>query len=117
MTEEVAIIIPYMVRIIQANFKKWPTIVIIDNILARFQGPYIIFAWSEFFKKWVSSNDMHPAPTSICQTFWATIVIIVLAGALTIIYSPHIKSASHKFLGMVKFNNVDEVQYFHKIVS
>ena len=45
---------PYMMRIIQANFKKWPTIVIIDNILARFQGPYRIYARAEFFKKWVS---------------------------------------------------------------
>ena len=81
---KVPILIPYMVRIIQANFKKWPTIVIIDNILAGFQGPYRIYDRAEFFKKWVSLNDLHPTPTSICQTFWPTIVIIVLAGARTI---------------------------------
>ena len=78
---KVPILIPYMVRIIQANFKKWPTIVIIDNILAGFQGPYRIYDRAEFFKKWVSLNDLHPTTTSICQTFWPTIVIIVLAGA------------------------------------
>ena len=33
---KVPISIPYMVRIIQANFKKWTTIVIIYNILADF---------------------------------------------------------------------------------
>ena len=50
---KVDFLIPYMVRIIQANFKKWPTIVIIDNILAGFR----ILVRAEFFKKWVSLND------------------------------------------------------------
>ena len=51
---KVDFLIPYMVRIIQANFKKWPTIVIIDNILAGFNGPFRILVRAEFFKKWVS---------------------------------------------------------------
>ena len=46
---KVSISIPYMVRIIQTNFKKWTTIVIIEKISLKLALPYLIKRCSKYY--------------------------------------------------------------------